>query len=74
MRCLKKGKATQQLDDVGLELMQYEKYGLWHHDEYQWFELRTKRPFKEESIDNSLSFYQKIKRKIKRWRIKRLNK
>ena len=64
----------QQLDDAGLELMQYEKYGLWHHDEYQWFVLRTKRPFKEESIDNSLSFYQKIQRKIKRFRIKRLNK
>ncbi len=64
----------QQLDDAGLELMQYEKYGLWHHDEYQWFVLRTKRAFKEESIDSSLSFYQKIQRKIKRWRIKRLNK
>jgi trans-aconitate 2-methyltransferase len=64
----------QQLDDAGLELMQYEKYGLWHHDEYQWFVLRSKRPFKEESIDTSLSIYQKIKRKIKRWRIKQLNK
>jgi len=64
----------QQLDDAGLELMQYEKYGLWHHDEYQWFVLRSKRPFKEESIDTSLSFYQKIQRKIKRWRIKQLNK
>ena len=64
----------QQLDDAGLELMQFKKYGLWHHDEYQWFVLRSKRPFTEESIDTSLSFYQKIKRKIKRWRIKRLNK
>lgn len=64
----------QQLDDAGLELIQYEKYGIWHHDEYQWFVLRLKRPFKEEAIDSSLSVYQKIKRKIKRFRIKRINK
>jgi trans-aconitate methyltransferase len=63
----------QQLDAAGLELMQYEKYGIWHRDEYQWFVLRSKRPFKEESIDSSLSFYQKIQRKIKRWRIKHIN-
>lgn len=63
----------QQLDEAGLELMLYEKYGLWHHDEYQWFVLRLKRPFKEVPFDSSLSFFQKIKRKIKRWRIKRIN-
>lgn len=63
----------QQLDAAGLELMQYEKYGIWHRDEYQWFVLRSKRPFKEEAIDSSLSVYQKIKRKIKRWRIKHIN-
>ncbi len=63
----------QQLDDAGLELMHYEKYGLWHRDEYQWFELRIKRTFKEEAIDDTLSFWQKIKRKIKRWRITRIN-
>lgn len=63
----------QQLDDAGLELIQYEKYGIWHHDEYQWFVLRLKRPFKEEAIDSSLSLYQKIQRKIKRFRIKRIN-
>jgi len=63
----------QQLDDANLELMQYEKYGIWHHDEYQWFVLRLKRPFKEETIDSSLTLFQKIQRKIKRWRIKRIN-
>lgn len=63
----------QQLDDANLELMQYEKYGIWHHDEYQWFVLRLKRPFKEESIDSSLTLFQKFQRKIKRWRIKRIN-
>jgi len=62
----------QQLDDANLELMLYEKYGIWHRDEYQWFVLRLKRPFKEEAIDGELSVYQKIKRKIKRWRIKRM--
>ena len=64
----------QQLDDAGLELMTYQKYGLWHHDEYQWFVLRIKRPFKEVRIDNSLTVIDKIKRKIKRFRIKQLNK
>ena len=64
----------QQLDDANLELMHYEKYGIWHHDEYQWFVLRLKRPFKEETIDSSLTLFQKIQRKIKRWRIKRINK
>jgi ubiquinone/menaquinone biosynthesis C-methylase UbiE len=64
----------QQLDDAGLELMTYKKYGLWHHDEYQWFVLRIKRPFNEIRIDDSLSFKDKIKRKIKRIRIKQLNK
>lgn len=64
----------QQLDDAGLELMTFQKYGLWHHDEYQWFVLRTKRAFKEVRIDDSLSFKDKIKRKIKRFRIKQLNK
>jgi len=64
----------QQLDDAGLELMTYQKYGLWHHDEYQWFVLRIKRPFNEVRIDNSLTVIDKIKRKIKRLRIKRLNK
>jgi ubiquinone/menaquinone biosynthesis C-methylase UbiE len=64
----------QQLDDAGLELMTYQKYGLWHHDEYQWFVLRIKRPFKEVRIDNSLTVIDKIKRKIKRIRIKQLNK
>jgi hypothetical protein len=64
----------QQLDAANLELMQYEKYGIWHHDEYQWFVLRLKRPFKEETIDSSLTLFQKFQRKIKRWRIKRLNK
>ncbi|NBV68644.1 MAG: class I SAM-dependent methyltransferase [Flavobacteriia bacterium] len=63
----------QQLDDAGLELMTYEKYGLWHHDEYQWFVLRTKRPFEEVSIDTTLTFAQKFKRKIKRMRMKKLN-
>jgi len=62
----------QQLDAANLELLQYEKYGIWHRDEYQWFVLRLKRPFKEEAIDGELSVYQKIKRKIKRWRIKRM--
>ena len=64
----------QQLDAANLELMQYEKYGIWHHDEYQWFVLRLKRPFKEETIESSLTLFQKIQRKIKRWRIKRINK
>jgi ubiquinone/menaquinone biosynthesis C-methylase UbiE len=64
----------QQLDDAGLELMTYQKYGLWHHDEYQWFVLRTKRPFNEVRIDDSLTLMEKIKRKIKRFRIKQLNK
>jgi ubiquinone/menaquinone biosynthesis C-methylase UbiE len=64
----------QQLDDAGLELMTYQKYGLWHHDEYQWFVLRIKRPFNEVRIDNSLTVIDKIKRKIKRFRIKQLNK
>lgn len=64
----------QQLKEAQLELMVYEKYGIWHHDEYQWFVLRLKRPFKEETIDTSLSIYQKIQRKIKRFRIKLLNK
>jgi ubiquinone/menaquinone biosynthesis C-methylase UbiE len=64
----------QQLDDAGLELMTYQKYGLWHHDEYQWFVLRIKRPFKEVRIDDSLTLMEKIKRKIKRFRIKQLNK
>ncbi len=64
----------QQLDDAGLELMTYQKYGLWHHDEYQWFVLRIKRPFNEVRIDDSLTLMEKIKRKIKRLRIKRLNK
>ncbi len=62
----------KQLDDANLELMQYEKYGIWHHDEYQWFVLRLKRPFKEETIESSLTLFQKIQRKIKRWRIKRI--
>jgi ubiquinone/menaquinone biosynthesis C-methylase UbiE len=64
----------QQLDDAGLELMTYQKYGLWHHDEYQWFVLRLKRPFNEIRIDDSLTLMEKIKRKIKRIRIKQLNK
>jgi len=64
----------QQLDKANLELMHYEKYGIWHHDEYQWFVLRLKRPFKEETIDASLSIYQKIQRKIKRFKIQQLNK
>jgi ubiquinone/menaquinone biosynthesis C-methylase UbiE len=64
----------QQLDDAGLELMTYQKYGLWHHDEYQWFVLRIKRPFNEVRIDDSLTLIDKIKRKIKRFRIKRFNK
>ena len=64
----------QQLDDAGLELMTYQKYGLWHHDEYQWFVLRIKRPFKEVRIDDSLTLMEKIKRKIKRLRIKQFNK
>jgi ubiquinone/menaquinone biosynthesis C-methylase UbiE len=64
----------QQLDDTGLELMTYQKYGLWHHDEYQWFVLRIKRPFNEIRIDDSLTLMEKIKRKIKRIRIKQLNK
>jgi hypothetical protein len=64
----------QQLEEAQLELMVYEKYGIWHHDEYQWFVLRLKRPFKEETIDTSLSIYQKIQRKIKRFRIKLFNK
>ena len=64
----------QQLDDAGLELMTYQKYGLWHHDEYQWFVLRIKRPFNEIRIDDSLTLIEKIKRKIKRIRIKQLNK
>jgi len=64
----------QQLDAANLELMQYEKYGIWHHDEYQWLVLRLKRPFKEETLDSSLSLYQRFQRKIKRWRIKRFNK
>jgi trans-aconitate methyltransferase len=64
----------QQLDDAGLELMTYQKYGLWHHDEYQWFVLRIKRPFNEVRIDDSLTVIEKIKRKIKRFRIKQLNK
>ena len=64
----------QQLDDAGLELMTYEKYGLWHHDEYQWFVLRIKRPFNEVRIDDSLTVIEKIKRKIRRFRIKQLNK
>ncbi|MFM7595380.1 MAG: class I SAM-dependent methyltransferase [Flavobacteriales bacterium] len=64
----------KQLDDANLELMQYEKYGIWHNDEYQWFVLRLKRPFKEVAIDSSLSLYQKFQRKIKRFRIKQLNK
>jgi ubiquinone/menaquinone biosynthesis C-methylase UbiE len=63
----------QQLDEAGLELMTYEKYGIWHRDEYQWFVLRTKRPFEEVSIDTTLTFAQKFKRKIKRMRIKKLN-
>ncbi|MEY3047970.1 MAG: hypothetical protein RL365_8 [Bacteroidota bacterium] len=63
----------QQLDDAGLELMTYQKYGLWHHDEYQWFVLRIKRPFNEVRIDDSLTLMEKIKRKIKRFRIRRLN-
>jgi ubiquinone/menaquinone biosynthesis C-methylase UbiE len=64
----------QQLDDAGLELMTYQKYGLWHHDEYQWFVLRIKRPFNEVRIDDSLTVIDKIKRKIKRFRIRRFNK
>jgi ubiquinone/menaquinone biosynthesis C-methylase UbiE len=64
----------QQLDDAGLELMTYQKYGLWHHDEYQWFVLRIKRPFNEVRIDDSLTLMEKIKRKIKRLRIKQFNK
>jgi ubiquinone/menaquinone biosynthesis C-methylase UbiE len=64
----------QQLDDAGLELMTYQKYGLWHHDEYQWFVLRIKRPFNEIRIDDSLTLIEKIKRKIKRIRIKQLNR
>jgi ubiquinone/menaquinone biosynthesis C-methylase UbiE len=64
----------QQLDDAGLELMTYQKYGLWHHDEYQWFVLRIKRPFNEVRIDDSLTLIEKIKRKIKRIRIKQLNR
>jgi len=64
----------QQLDDAGLELMTYQKYGIWHQDEYQWFVLRIKRPFNEVRIDDSLTLKDKIKRKIKRFRIKQLNK
>lgn len=64
----------EQLDRAKLELMHYEKYGLWHHDEYQWFVLRKKRPFEEQSIDRSLSFWQKLTRRIKRYKMRRLSK
>lgn len=63
-----------QLDQANLELIFYEKYGIWHHDEYQWFVLRIKRPFSEIPIEGSLSFWKKLKRKIKRLKIKWLNR
>jgi len=64
----------QQLDQANLELLRYEKYGIWHHDEYQWFVLRIKRPFQELPIDDSLSFWEKMNRRIKRYKMRRLGK
>jgi len=63
-----------QLDKAHLELMHYEKYGIWHHDEYQWFVLRKKRPFEEKALDDSLTISQKILRKIRRLRMRRLSR
>jgi hypothetical protein len=54
--------------------MHYEKYGIWHHDEYQWFVLRKKRPFEEKALDDSLTISQKILRKIRRLRMRRLSR
>lgn len=64
----------KQLDEAGLELMTFEKYGIWNIDEYQWFVLRKKREFIQVPIETTLTFKQRLIRRFTRMKIKQLNK
>lgn len=68
------GPLVVQFENAGLELMTYEKYGIWNLSEYQWFVLRKARPFHPVAIEPFLTLAQKIERKWKRFKIARINK
>jgi hypothetical protein len=62
------------LDEAGLELLFFEKYGIWNIDEYQWFVLRKKRNFIQVPIETTLTFKQRLIRRFVRLRINQWNK
>ena len=64
----------KQLDEAGLELLFFEKYGIWNIDEYQWFVLRKKRNFIQVPIETTLTFKQRLIRRFVRLRINQWNK
>jgi len=53
----------------GLEIVSFDTYGIWTKEDYQFFIIKKKTPFKEVLISNERSFLQKAITKFKReWR------
>jgi ubiquinone/menaquinone biosynthesis C-methylase UbiE len=65
---------NQNLVKNGLELIFFESYGIWNVHDYHFFAARKSLPFREISLADKRSFFQKALKKIERIWIKRVYK
>ncbi|MGB0176056.1 MAG: class I SAM-dependent methyltransferase [Owenweeksia sp.] len=62
------------IDENGLELRFFETYSIWLRDDYQFFEITLKQPFRRIRLQDGLSFFPRMLGHLQRaWR-KRINR
>jgi cyclopropane fatty-acyl-phospholipid synthase-like methyltransferase len=55
-----------QLNKAGLDIQQFETYGVWAKNDYQFFVIKQRADFVEEIISSKRNFFQKIAARSKR--------
>lgn len=61
---------VENLYKNGLEIVQFETYSIWLEDDYQFFLIRKKKDFTNVSIASQRSFVQKVKNKLRQYKIR----
>lgn len=54
----------QHFEDNGIEMLFFEKYGIWENEDYHFMVLRKNQPFELKHLSEQRSFFEKINHKI----------
>lgn len=54
----------QHLDNAQLEILYFEKYGIWEVEDYHFMVIRKKRTFQLKHLSDQRTFFEKLKHKV----------